>query len=80
MSKEPVITREEYCRFSLPGRLRLLNLYGSVVSEMIYGKKGMIIFKMDHYYVMVIKDIESGEVREANPIWSADLMKMYSLL
>lgn len=75
-----MVTREEYCSFTLQGRLRLLGLYGSVFFEKITRKKGTIIFKMDNYYVVVIIDIERGIALEANPVWSKDLLEMYCTL
>ena len=59
------ITRVEYCRFSLKGKLRLLDLFGEVVFEKITQKEEMVVFKLNDFYVAVIKDMEINSVIDA---------------
>jgi hypothetical protein len=67
----------EYCRFSLNGKLRLLNLFGKIVFEKITQKEEMVVFKLNDFYVAVIKDLETNSVIEASPLWSDEQLQFY---
>lgn len=71
------ITRVEYCRFSLKGRLRLLDLFGELVFEKITPNREMGVFKLNDFYVAVIKDLEMNSVIEASPLWTVDQLQFY---
>ena len=71
------ITRVEYCRFSIQGRLRLLDLFGKVVFEKITQKEEMVVFKLNDFYVAVIKDLEINSVIEVCPLWSEEQLQFY---
>lgn len=71
------ITRAEYCGFSLNGKLRLLNLFGKVVFEKITQKEEMAVFKLNDFYVVVIKDLEINSVIEASPLWTEEQLQFY---
>ena len=71
------ITRVEYCRFSLKGKLRLLDLFGEVVCEKITQKEEMVVFKLNDFYVAVIKDMEINSVIDASPLWSEEQLQFY---
>ena len=71
------ITRVEYCRFSLKGKLRLLDLFGEVVFEKITQKEEMVVFKLNDFYVAVIKDMEINSVIDASPLWSEEQLQFY---
>ena len=71
------ITREEYCRFSFNGRLRLLHLFGKVVFEKITQTEELVVFRLDDFYVTAIKDLETNSVIEVNPVWSEELLQFY---
>ena len=71
------ITRVEYCRFSLKGKLRLLDLFGEVVFEKITQKEEMVVFKLNDFYVAVIKDMENNSVIDASPLWSEEQLQFY---
>jgi hypothetical protein len=67
----------EYCRFSLKGRLRLLDLFGELVFEKITPNREMGVFKLNDFYVAVIKDMEMNSVIEASPLWTVDQLQFY---
>jgi hypothetical protein len=71
------ITRVEYCRFSLKGKLRLLDLYGKVVFEKITKTEEVIIFKLSDFYVAVRKDLTINSVVEADPLSSVAVLQFY---
>jgi hypothetical protein len=71
------ITRVEYCRFSLKGKLRLLDLFGEVVFEKITQKEELVVFKLNDFYVAVIKDMEINSVIDASPLWSEEQLQFY---
>jgi len=71
------ITRAEYCRFSINGRLRLLDLFGKVVSEKITQTEAVILFKLNDFYVAVTKELKINSVVEANPLLSDDELRFY---
>lgn len=71
------ITRVEYCRFSLNGRLRLLDLFGKIVFEKITKRQAMVVFILNDFYVGVIKDLESNSVVDASPLWSERQLQFY---
>ena len=50
------ITREEYTRFSLPGRIRLLNLYGHRVAGTSAVAGDIIIVWMGDFFVALVTD------------------------
>lgn len=58
------ITSEEYCRFSVNGRLRLLDLFGKIVFEKITETETMVVFKLNDFYVRMIKDLNSNSVTD----------------
>jgi hypothetical protein len=67
----------EYCGFSLKGRLRLLDLFGELVFEKITPNREMGVFKLNDFYVAVIKDLEMNSVIEASPLWTVDQLQFY---
>jgi hypothetical protein len=71
------ITRVEYCRFSIQGRLRLLDLFGRVVFEKITLAEEVIVFKLSDFYVAVTKDLANNSVLEANPLSSVAELQFY---
>ena len=71
------ITRVEYCRFSINGRLRLLDLFGEVVFEKITKTEEVVIFKISDFYVAVIKDLTINSVVEANPLSVVEALQFY---
>jgi hypothetical protein len=71
------ITRGEYCRFSINGRLRLLDLFGDVVFEKITKTEKVIVFKLSNFYVAVTKDFEINSVVEADPLSSVEELRFY---
>ena len=71
------ITRVEYCRFSIQGRLRLLDLFGKVVFEKITQKEEMVVSKLNDFYVAVIKDLEINSVIEVSILWSEEQLQFY---
>lgn len=71
------ITRDEYCRFSLNGRLRLLNLFGNVVFEKITKREEVILFKISDFYVAVTKDLIINCIVDANPISSVAELEFF---
>lgn len=71
------ITRVEYCRFSLKGKLRLLDLFGEVVFEKITQKEELVVFKLNDFYVAVIKDMDINSVIDASPLWSEEQLQFY---
>ena len=71
------ITRVEYCRFSLNGRLRLLDLFGKVVFEKITKTEEVMVFALSDFYVAVTKDLTKGSIVEANPLTSVAELEFY---
>ena len=71
------ITRVEFCRFSLKGKLRLLDLFGEVVFEKITQKEEMVVFKINDFHVAVIKDLEINSVIDATLLWSKEQLQFY---
>jgi hypothetical protein len=71
------ITRVEYCRFSIQGRLRLLDLFGKVVFEKITLAEEVIVFKLSDFYVAVTKDLTNNSGLEANPLSSVAELQFY---
>lgn len=71
------ITRDEYCRFSINGRLRLLNLFGNVVFEKITKREEVILFKISDFYVAVTKDLIINCIVDANPISSVAELEFF---
>jgi hypothetical protein len=73
------ITRDEYCRFSIKGRLRLLDLFGKIVFEKITKTEEVIVFKLFDFYVAVTKDFGINAVVEANPLSSDEVLQFIFL-
>jgi hypothetical protein len=71
------ITRVEYCRFSLKGKLRLLDIFGTMVFEKITKTEEVIIFEISDFYVAVTKDLTINSVVDANPLSSIEALQFY---
>jgi hypothetical protein len=71
------ITRVEYCRFSINGRLRLLDLYGEIIFEKITNTEEVIVCKLNDFYVVVTKDLKINSVVEAKPLVSEAELQFY---
>lgn len=71
------ITRVEYCRFSINGRLRLLDLFGKVVFEKITQTEEVIVFRLSDFYVAVTKDLGIKSIIEAKPLSSVEELQFY---
>ncbi len=70
------ITRGEYCRFSLGGRIRLLNEYGEMIFSIILKHHKIQFFKFFDFYVEVIKDLIKSSFLHADPV-SKDRITLY---
>jgi len=55
----------------------LLDLFGEVVCEKITQKEEMVVFKLNDFYVAVIKDMENNSVIDASPLWSEEQLQFY---
>ena len=71
------ITRAEYCRFSTNGRLRLLDLFGKIISEKITKTEVVTVFKLDDFYVAVTKELKINSVIEVNTLLSREELRFY---
>lgn len=71
------ITRVEYCRFSINGRLRLLDLFGKVVFEKITQTEEVIVFRLNDFYVAVTKDLKIKSIIDAKPLSSVEELQFY---
>jgi len=71
------ITRVEYGRFSINGKLRLLDLFGEVVFEKITKTEEVVIFKISDFYVAVTKDLTINSVFQVNPLSLVEVLQFY---
>lgn len=71
------ITKGAFCRFTLPGRIKLLHQYGNFICSKIIDAKKIMVFKLCDFYVAVIKDLVRNCILEANPIISHELLQFF---
>ena len=71
------ITKGDYCRFSLEGRIRLLHEFGVLICWIVTGDKLVTVFRLSDFYVEVIFDIAEDKVLKAEPIWSSKMVEFY---
>ena len=62
------ITKGEFCRFSLQGKLRLLNDYGEMIFSVILKHHKIQFFKFFDFYVEVLKDLLKNSFLQASPV------------
>jgi hypothetical protein len=71
------LTQGEYCRFSLKGRVRLLDDYGTVITEKYYSEIQVKIFRLYGFYVEVLYDLENQKIIKAEPVISKQMLSHY---
>jgi hypothetical protein len=71
------LTQGEYCRFSLKGRVRLLDDYGTVIAEKYYRAIQVKVFHLYGFYVEVLYDLENQKIIKADPLISKKMLSHY---
>ncbi|MDN3654065.1 hypothetical protein QWZ08_00420 [Ferruginibacter paludis] len=71
------ITRGEYCRFSLQGRVQLLCCCGRYVCSAAIENKYLIVYKLPDFYVEVLTDLHNHTIVHARPVLSLQLIAFY---
>ncbi len=71
------ITRVEYCRFSIKGRLRLLDHFGKIVFEKITKTEKIMVFKVNDFYVAVREDLTINSAIKADPLSTYEVLQYY---
>jgi hypothetical protein len=71
------LTQGEYCRFSLKGRVRLLDNYGIVIAERYYSEMQLKVFQFHDFYVEVLYDLINKEIIKAEPVISKQMLSHY---
>jgi hypothetical protein len=71
------LTQGEYCRFSLKGRVRLLDNYGTVITERYYSKMQLKVFRFHDFYVEVLYDLINKRIIKAEPVISKQMLSHY---
>ena len=74
-----VISSEEFCCFSISGRLRLLQQYGTLEFEMITTTREMAVFQMCGFHVMVTRNLNEGGKVSVEPVLQRDLLPLFLL-
>jgi hypothetical protein len=71
------LTQGEYCRFSLKGRVRLLDNYGTVIAERYYSEMQLKVFQFHDFYVEVLYDLINKRIIKAEPVVSKQMLSHY---
>ena len=71
------LTQGEYCRFSLKGRVRLLDNYGTVIAERYYSEIQLKVFRFHDFYVEVLYDLINKKIIKAEPVISKQMLSHY---
>ncbi len=71
-----IITKGEFCGFTLHGRLRLLEQYGQLILEKIIERNKISIFKIFDFHVELIKDVFTKKLLKADPV-SIEIVNYY---
>jgi hypothetical protein len=71
------LTQGEYCRFSLKGRVRLRDDYGTVIAEKYYSEIQVKVFHLYDFYVEVLYDLISKKIIKAEPVLSKQMLSHY---
>ena len=75
-----MISIEEFCRFSLNGRLRLLGHYGELVFEKMTIDKAMAVFRQGDFHVVVTRNIKESRIVSVEPVLQEDVLLLYMTL
>lgn len=71
------ITKGEYCQFNLRSKVELLNEFGQLEFERIFGNTSVRIFTIYDFYVEVVYNQMKEEIEKAEPVSFMDILRMY---
>ena len=72
-----IITKGEFCQFSLNARREMLKEFGNYICEIIIGRKSISIFKIYGFYVELVFNETSNKVERIQPIQNLKLISSY---
>lgn len=72
-----ILTKGEYCQFSLRTRVQLLREYGQLEFERTFEHTAVRIFALHDFYVEVVYNRLKGEVERAEPVNFINMMHLY---
>lgn len=74
-----VISRQEFYRFSINGRLRLLEQYGVLELEIITLTQAMSVFRIGDFHAVVTRNFIEGGKLSVEPVLQKDLLPFFFL-
>lgn len=75
-----MISIEEFCWFSLSGRLRLLAIFGELIFEKVTAVKAIAVFRQGDFHVVVTRNLKESRIVSAEPVLQKDLLLLYMTL
>jgi len=75
-----VISIQEFCCFSLNGRLRLLLHYGELIFEKVTKAQTIAVFRLHSFHVVVTRNLKESRIVSIEPVLQKDLLLLYMTL
>jgi hypothetical protein len=72
-----ILTKGEFCQFSLISRLKLLKEYGSCICQRVIAEKLIVIYKIYDFYVEVIYSIKKSIIEKVEPVRNLKILFLY---
>ena len=75
-----MISTEEFCCFSLSGRLRLLVHFGELIFEKVTKSQTIAVFRLHSFHVVVTGNLKESRIVSVEPVLQKDLLLLYMTL
>ena len=72
-----ILSRSEFCQFSLNARYRLVQEYGKLLVKRGFEKKKISVYKIYDFHVEAVQSIPSDRIEKIEPIYSVPLLNYY---
>jgi hypothetical protein len=72
-----IITKGEFCQFSLNSRMAMIREFGTFVCDHYTVGKCIMLYEFNGYFVEIIYDRQSSRVEKAEPVINTGMLKYY---
>lgn len=72
-----ILSKSEFCRFSLNARNRLVQEYGQLLVKRGFVKKEISVYKIYDFHVEAVYNAVNDKVEKIEPIYSPLLLNYY---
>ena len=72
-----ILSKSEFCQFSLNARYRLLQEYGRLIVKRGFEKKNVSVYQIYGFHVEAILSELNNKIEKIEPIYSVPLLNYY---